>query len=72
MKRDATVAVRLMKEVQSLLLKVAVALQTMTVRVIPATHPAVAQFKNKVKIRMNGKLKRRTSVRKKSIKSKFS
>ena len=65
-------AVILKKEVLSPFLKVAVALKTMTVRVIPASHPAVAQVKNAVKVRMNGKLKTRTSVHKKSIKSKFS
>ena len=65
-------AVRLKKEVLSPLLKMGVALRMMTVRVIPASHAAVAQVKKAVKIRINGKLKRRTLVRKKSIKSKFS
>ena len=67
---SAKTAVKLKKEVSSPLQKVAVTLKIMTVRVIPASQAEVAALvKKAMNIRIKRKLKRRTSVRKKSNKS---
>ena len=62
---SAKTAVKLKKEVSSPLLKVAVTHKIMTVRVIPASQAAAALVKKAIKIRINAKIKRRTSVHKK-------